>query len=220
MLGKFTFFIARTLPTVSVTLCNTSVIGTRYIREEPLLETIDVSTGSLTSFTVPHVHAVDIIGNILAISLRLGPDTDITSILFTNDTEVTKVTIDATLITPGTYSLQFESFDTNSGVFSTLKIDKITVVVTATPEVVVVSERKFLPIKIITSGKESFWSISTAFERKEDIEKVKFLPNKFIGKYLTFKESLETISYDGRLVDGVKSQTMFKITVTIFEASL
>ena len=40
MPGQFTFFVARSLPSESVTLCNTGVIGTTYDRDEPLDESI------------------------------------------------------------------------------------------------------------------------------------------------------------------------------------
>ena len=40
MSGQFTFFVARSLPSESVTLCNIGVIGTTYDRDEPLDESI------------------------------------------------------------------------------------------------------------------------------------------------------------------------------------
>ena len=46
--------------------------------------------------SVPHVHAADTIGNVLAINLRLGADSDFTSIQLTNGAAATEVTIDAT----------------------------------------------------------------------------------------------------------------------------
>ena len=42
MIGRYTFFVARTLPTISFSICDLAVIGTSYIRDEPLAETIEV----------------------------------------------------------------------------------------------------------------------------------------------------------------------------------
>lgn len=43
MLGTHTFFVATTLPTVSVTICDAAVLGTAYVRVVPLTETIEVT---------------------------------------------------------------------------------------------------------------------------------------------------------------------------------
>ena len=80
MSGTFTFFVARSLPSDSVTICDAAVLGTTYVRDEPLVENIEVQAKSSTTLTVPHVHASDIIGNVLAIDLRLSEDSEFTSV--------------------------------------------------------------------------------------------------------------------------------------------
>ena len=80
MPGKFTFFVARTIPSETITLCNVAVLGTTYNRDEPLETSIEVQAGSSATLSVPHVHADDTIGNVLAIDLRLGQDSDLTSV--------------------------------------------------------------------------------------------------------------------------------------------
>lgn len=57
MLGMYTYFIAYVLPTVSVTICDAAVLGTTYVRDEPLAETIEIVEGSSATLNVPHVHA-------------------------------------------------------------------------------------------------------------------------------------------------------------------
>ena len=111
MLGTFTHFVANYVPTVSVTLCNTIVIGTKYIRDEPLPAGIEVQAGSLAVFSVPHVFAQDTIGNVLAIDLRLSADSEYTAVELSNGAGATEVTIDATSVYSGEYTLKLESFD-------------------------------------------------------------------------------------------------------------
>ena len=129
MLGKFTFFVANTPPTESISICDASVIGTAYVRDEPLIETFEVTQESSATFSVPHVHAADIIGNVLDIDLRLSEDSDFTFVQFTNAAGATGVLIDATGLAVGTYTLKLESIDRNSETLSTLKIDTITITV-------------------------------------------------------------------------------------------
>ena len=42
MTGMYTFYVAYAVPSVSVTLCNTAVIGTPFIRDEPPTGSIEV----------------------------------------------------------------------------------------------------------------------------------------------------------------------------------
>ena len=102
MLGKYTHYIARSLPTISVTLCDTAVLGTKYIRDEPLAEIFEVEAGSSATLTVPHVHAADTIGNILAIDLRQSADFELSFVQLANDDEFTEVLIDAADLAEGT----------------------------------------------------------------------------------------------------------------------
>ena len=129
MLGEYTFFVAYSLPTESVTICDAAVLGTNYIRDELIAEIVEVEAESSTTLNVPHVQAADTIGNTLAIDLRLSADSKFTAVQFINDGTATNVIIDATGVAVGTYTLKLDSFDINGGLFSTLKIDTVTIVV-------------------------------------------------------------------------------------------
>ena len=82
--------------------------------------------------TVPHVHAADTIGNVLAIDLRQSADFELSFVQLTKGATATEVLIDATGLAVGNYTLKLESFDKNGGVFSALKIDTVTIVVKQT----------------------------------------------------------------------------------------
>ena len=70
MSGQFTFYVATVVPTFEISICSVAVFGTRYIRDEPLQSTIEIEANRSVVFSVPHVHAEDVIGNHLAIDLR------------------------------------------------------------------------------------------------------------------------------------------------------
>ena len=76
---------------------------------------------------MPHVYAKDTIGNVLAIDLRVGNESEITSVQLKNGPTATEVTIDTTGLAVGTYTLVLESFDINGEVFSTLRTDSVTI---------------------------------------------------------------------------------------------
>ena len=135
MLGTFTHVMAYSVPTISVTLCDLAVIGTKYIRDEALPASIEVQADSSVVLIVPHVYAADTIGNVLDIDLRLSGDSEFTSVEFTSEADATKVTIYATGIAPSELTLKLESFDRNGEVFSALKIDTIAIFVIESIEV-------------------------------------------------------------------------------------
>ena len=112
MLGTYTFFTAYVFPTESVTVCDAAVIGTAYVRDEAIPAIFEVHAGSSATSIVPHVHAKDIIGNVLAIDLRVADDSDFTSVQLTNGAAANEVLVDATSLAMGTtYTLKLESFD-------------------------------------------------------------------------------------------------------------
>ena len=80
MTGMYTFYVAYAVPSVSVTLCNTAVIGTPFIRDEPLAESIEVYLGSSVTLSVPHVYAADAIFDIEDIDLRVAADSEFASV--------------------------------------------------------------------------------------------------------------------------------------------
>ena len=155
MLGIFTHVMAYHVPAVSVTVCNLAVLGTEYIRDEPLEEFIEIEAGSSTTLTVPHVHAADTIGNVLAINLRQSIDSELSFVQLTNGAIDTEVLIDATDLAVGNYTLKLESFDKNGGVFSSLKIDTVNIVVVAFTAIE-------LPVQTIISGEKTDWTLPQA----------------------------------------------------------
>ena len=40
--GQYTFFVATKVPSVSVTVCSVAVMGTRYVRDDPVPELIQI----------------------------------------------------------------------------------------------------------------------------------------------------------------------------------
>lgn len=103
--------MAHSLPTETITLCDAAVLGTAYVRDESLTDTIEISAGASLSLSVPDVYAEDTIGNILDIDLRLSEDSDFTSVVFTSGTSVTDLFIDTIGMDVGNYTLVLESFD-------------------------------------------------------------------------------------------------------------
>ena len=105
MLGTFTHFIAYSIPTESVTVCDVAVLGTKYIRDEPLEEIVEIEAVRYTTLTVPHVHAADTIGNVLAIDLRQSADFELSFVQLTNGATETEVLIDTTGLAVGNYTM-------------------------------------------------------------------------------------------------------------------
>ena len=61
MSGRYTFFVATSLPTDAISICTIAVIGTRYIRVESLTDTIEIQDGEQKVLSVPHVFPEDVI---------------------------------------------------------------------------------------------------------------------------------------------------------------
>ena len=134
LLGRYTFLVAQHVPLETVSLCSFAVMGTAYIRDEPLPTTIELLKGTSTTLTVEHVHAELTIGNTLAIDLRLSSESTFRTVSLSNWATATDVRIDTGGLTAGDYTLILESFDKNSGnIRSTLKRDEITVRVVDIP---------------------------------------------------------------------------------------
>lgn len=156
--GEYTFYVAHTLPTETVTVCGTSITGTTYIRDEPIVDFFEVHQDESVTLHVPHVHPTDLIGNNLGIDLRLGSDSEITSVKFENNSSSTKVIIDTIGLPPGEYAIKLESIDNNSGVFSTLKTDTLTIVVLE-PQATLATFLEELSVQVITSGQQVEWRL-------------------------------------------------------------
>ena len=130
MSGQYTFFVAAGVPSEAVALCSIAVFGTCYIRDESLTDIIEIQTGNQSVLSVQHVHSEETIGNQLVIDLRQSAGADLPFVTFVNGATSTDVVIDTTDVEIGEYTLVLESFDTASNVYTTLKTDTITIVVT------------------------------------------------------------------------------------------
>jgi len=132
MEGRYTFFVASTLPTSSVTLCAIAVMGTRYLRVQSVVESLEMETGVFSYLTVPHIYSEEEIGNQLAVDLRQQGGAELEFVTFVNGVTSTEVIFDTTDVQIGVYYLVLESYDTSSNVKSTLKTDTVTITVTDT----------------------------------------------------------------------------------------
>ena len=92
-------------------LCSVGIMGTQYVRDQTLPETIELLTDDLTSFTIINIYSAIPIGNQLNINLRQSLDNELSFVTFTELYSSTIIDIDATDIQPGDYSLILESFD-------------------------------------------------------------------------------------------------------------
>lgn len=86
-------------------------MGTQYVRDQTLPETIELLTDDLTSLTISNIYSAMPIGNQLNINLRQSLDNELSFVTFTELYSSTIVDIAATDIQPGEYSLILESFD-------------------------------------------------------------------------------------------------------------
>ena len=93
MSGRYTFFVATGVPTAEISICTIAVSGTRYIRDTTLASIIVVKAGDSSVFTVPHVHAEDVIGNKLVIGLRQKTGSELPFLAFTIGTSSSDVAI-------------------------------------------------------------------------------------------------------------------------------
>lgn len=120
--------------TEEVSICSIGVYGTEYIRDEPVPSAINLISGSTTTLSIKHIYSRYVIGNTLLIHMRLREQLDFVNIV--NDTEQATIAIDGSgLEADQIYTLYLESYDSNSGVESTLRSD--TVKLTITTQIVV-----------------------------------------------------------------------------------
>ena len=129
MIGRYTFFVAADLPTKSVNVCSMGVMGTRVVRDETLVESIEVRADTQFSLSVPHVYPEDVIGTQFVVDLRQQAGVELSFVTLSNGPTSTEVVINTVGVDPGDYILVIESFDSSSSEGFTLKIDKITIVV-------------------------------------------------------------------------------------------
>ena len=115
----------------TVSVCSLSVFGTKYVRDDSVPTSLTVTRGLVSTISVGKIYSVYQIGNTLDIKLRQKTDFDF--VIFYEKENHTDLSIDGEGITPGTYNLIIESFDSNSNVQSALKTDTIQINIVAGP---------------------------------------------------------------------------------------
>ena len=136
MLGQYTFFVAKGLPTnasAQVSICTVGVFGTRYVRSETLTTNFVITAGSQAVLTVQDVYAEDTIADTLSISTRQKTSSTLSFVTLVNSALSTDVTINASSLPAraAPYSLVLESTDDYSALPSlVLKTDTVNIYVT------------------------------------------------------------------------------------------
>lgn len=64
-------------------LCSVGVMGTQYVREEAIPETLEIQKDDLTSLTISNIYSSMPIGNSLNINLRLSTENEFESVSIT-----------------------------------------------------------------------------------------------------------------------------------------
>ena len=64
-------------------LCSVGVMGTQYVREEAIPETLEIQKDDLTSLTISNIYSSMPIGNSLNINLRLSQENEFESVSIT-----------------------------------------------------------------------------------------------------------------------------------------
>ena len=108
-------------------LCSVGIMGTQYVREVPLPETLEITLEGSTILKIPNIYSAIPIGNQLDINLRQSLGNELSFVTLTEHSGQTIVNIDAKDLQVAEYKLILESFDQNSSVKSTLKTDEITI---------------------------------------------------------------------------------------------
>ena len=63
MSGRYTFFVATSVASIEVSICTIAVFGTRYIRIESLVDSIEIKASSQFVLTVPHIYSEEMIAD-------------------------------------------------------------------------------------------------------------------------------------------------------------
>ena len=86
-------------------VCSYGIIGTKYVRAEPLPTSVEVSQGETTSLLIPHIYSEIEIGTEMAHELRCADGTQLPFVFLSNQSDATEVNIDATGVDVGDYEL-------------------------------------------------------------------------------------------------------------------
>ena len=65
MSGRYTFFIAKKVSKISLSICSVGVFGPSYKRKEALYTYYELETDTQSVFNVPHIFTEDAIPNAL-----------------------------------------------------------------------------------------------------------------------------------------------------------
>ena len=104
---------------------------TEYVRSTSIASYQVVVKGSQATFSVDDVSSSITLPTTATIALRQTSSTTLSFVTITNGATSASVTISATGVTAGTYTLVLESYDSSAGSSSdTLKTDTVTVYVT------------------------------------------------------------------------------------------
>ena len=111
-----------------MTICTFAVFGTQYGRNSTVPASLEIAAGDAKTLEIEPIYAMLEIGNTLDIHLRQKVGSELPWVTFP-DGNPKQVHFAPDGVEPGNYTVILESFDQNSGVFSTLKTDTVTVTV-------------------------------------------------------------------------------------------
>ena len=206
--------LAKTNTNYQMSLCNYGIMGTKYVRDEPVVGFVEIQEGETSVLTIPHIKSFYEIGTQLSINLRQPEDDQLEFAQLTNDEleETTEVLINTQSLELGSYWLTLESYNENSDVQSALKTDLI--------EVRVICEWipvKVLPLVLISATESSSWSMPVIHECSDDpIESIsaKVGPNFEQFVWLNQTTALFTFQASDKSQQLEGSMMSFKIMVT------
>ena len=84
----------------SMELCSIGIMGTQYIRDETLPETIEIDSEGLMTLTIPNIYSAMSIGNQLDIKLRQASGSELSFVSLKEQIGSTLVQIDVNEATP------------------------------------------------------------------------------------------------------------------------
>ena len=95
-------------------LCSVGVMGTKYVRDQTLSETIEIFKDKIHELTIPNIYSEISIGNLLDINLRQASGNELSFVTLSELNDYTLVIIDTNGLQDNEYKLVLESFDKNS----------------------------------------------------------------------------------------------------------
>ena len=77
--------LAQTHTTYQMSLCSYGIMGTKYVRDEPVASVIEIQEGETSILTIPHIKSYYEIGTLLSINLRQPEGNQLEFVKLTND---------------------------------------------------------------------------------------------------------------------------------------